>query len=121
MFCKDMKPQKLAPQMRADARQVTWCSRPIRRTGDNEWITEIDNIIQVPSRCYRGLREITRKQRIKHNRTAGGSDDEVPRNDEEVMLARQRPWRACRRAGAEEGKDSPWSPRNLGNTRQAGS
>lgn len=34
------------------------------------------------------------------------------------MLARQRPWQARRRAGAEEGKDSPWSPRNLGNTRR---
>lgn len=79
---------------------------------------KIDNVIQVPSRCYRGLREITRKQRIKHNRTAGGSDDEDPRNDEEVMLARQRPWQAPRRASAEEGKDGPWSPRNLGNTRR---
>lgn len=34
------------------------------------------------------------------------------------MLARQRPWQARGRASAEEGKDGPWSPRNLGNTRR---
>lgn len=75
----------------------------------------VGRLFQVMCICNQGPREVIRKQRTKHEKTAGESDDEVPRNDEEVMLARQGPWQACWCGG---GEGQPLERWNLGTLEQ---
>lgn len=101
-FCKRISRRSLRRRMRAGGRQVTWCPRPIRRTGDNEW---------VGRRCtVKMLSGPAGNQ--KENNASNTAEEQVG-----VMMRFQGTMRrSClhgrvlgRRAGAEEGA-SPWSP-----------
>ena len=58
----------------------------------------MDDVVQASTgEMLSGFAGKTKKttHQTQRNRTADGDDDDIPRNDEEVMLARPGPWQAC--------------------------